>query len=58
MCQIKIYNSITRVRKESWDSLTEDNVYMCYEWLKTFEETTIFPLQPYYITEIYQEKII
>jgi len=58
MCQIKIYNSITEVKKEDWDLLTEDNVYMCYEWLKTFEETTSFPLLPYYITINDEEKII
>ena len=58
MCQIKIYNSITEVKKENWDLLTENNVYMCYEWLKTFEETTNFLLLPYYITINDQEKII
>lgn len=58
MQPVKIYNSITEVRKEDWDLLTQDNVYTCYERLKTFEETTVFPLLPYYITIKDQQNII
>jgi predicted N-acyltransferase len=56
--KVKIYNSITELRKEDWDLLTENNVYMCYEWLKTFEETTKFPVVPYYITVNIEENVI
>ncbi len=58
MYQIKIYNSIVELKKEDWDLLTEDNVYMCYEYLKTLEETIVFPLSHYYITLNDQEKLI
>ena len=58
MYKTKIYNFITEIQKEDWDELTENNVYMCYEFLKTFEETLIFPLLPYYITINDHEKII
>ncbi len=58
MCKIKIFNSITEIKKEDWDPLTVHNVYLSYEWLKTIEETTAFPLFPYYITIEDQEKII
>jgi len=55
---IKLYNSISLIKKEDWDALTENNIYMCYEYLKTFEETIVFPLVPVYITVNDQEKII
>jgi len=58
MYLIKIYNSISEIRKEDWDALTENNVYMCYEFLKTFEETIVFPLLPFYITVDDKGKII
>ncbi|MEJ2615029.1 MAG: GNAT family N-acetyltransferase [Ignavibacteriaceae bacterium] len=58
MYKTKIYNSITGVKKESWDALTGNNVYMCYEFLKTFEETLSFPLLPHYITINEHEEII
>jgi len=58
MYQVKIYNSLTELKKEDWDVLTENNICMCYEYLKTFEETNIFPLQPHYITINDQTKII
>lgn len=31
---------------------------MCYEWLKTFEESTAFPVAPYYITANEGERIV
>jgi predicted N-acyltransferase len=58
MLEIKIFHSITEIKKEDWDFLTEDNVYMSYEWLKTIEETTVFPSLPYYITINNQGEII
>ena len=58
MFQISIYNSIKEIKKDEWDYLTENNVYMSYEYFKTFEETTVFPLQPYYITISSDEKIL
>ena len=57
MCQIKIYNSITEIKREDWDLLTENNVYMCYEYLKTLEETTVFHLSYFYITLYDQQKL-
>ncbi|HVO73541.1 MAG TPA: peptidogalycan biosysnthesis protein [Ignavibacteriaceae bacterium] len=50
MCDIKVYNSICSIEKKEWDELTQDNVFMSYEYLKTFEETKVFPLVSYYIT--------
>lgn len=58
MYQISIYNSIKEVKKEEWDYLTENNIYMSYEYFKTFEETTVFPLLPYYITIVSAGKIL
>jgi predicted N-acyltransferase len=58
MYKINIYNSISEVRKDDWDALTENNIYMCYEFLKTFEETIVFPLLPYYFTITDKEKIV
>ena len=34
MYKTKIYNFITEIQKEDWDELTENNVYMCYEFSK------------------------
>jgi predicted N-acyltransferase len=58
MYLIKIYNSIISVKKEDWDLLTENNVFMCYEYLKTFEETIVYDLLPYYICVSNEDKII
>ena len=58
MYKVKIHISISEVKKELWDSLTENNIFMCYAWLKTFEETTNNPPLPYYITILEDEKII
>jgi predicted N-acyltransferase len=58
MNEVKIFNSIKEIKKEDWDLLTENNVYMCYEWLKTIEETTAINSLPYYIVVIDEEQII
>ncbi len=58
MYKVKIHNSISEVKKECWDTLTEDNVFMCYDWLKTFERTTTLPVVPHYIMVFDQEKLI
>ena len=58
MNQVKIFNSISDVEKECWDALTENNIFMCYGWLKTFEETTNDLPLPYYITIFDDNKII
>ncbi len=58
MYRTAIYNSIKEIKKDEWDYLTENNVYMSYEFFKTFEETTVFPLQPYYITITSDENIL
>ena len=58
MNQVKIFNSISDVEKECWDALTENNIFMCYGWLKTFEETTNDLPLPYYITIFDENKII
>ena len=50
MYKIIINNSINEINKKDWDYFTENNVYMSYEYFRTFEETTVFPLIPYYIT--------
>jgi predicted N-acyltransferase len=57
MFESKIYNSIMQVEKKSWDSLCTDNVFMCYNWLKTFEESTRLPLQPNYILIFNEERL-
>lgn len=58
MYDVKIHNSISEVKKECWDTLTENNIFMCYDWLKTFEETTNDLPVPYYITIFDYNKII
>jgi predicted N-acyltransferase len=58
MYQVKIYNSIKEIKKEDWDSLTENNVFMSYNWLKTFEETTTILTKPYYLNVFYNEKLV
>ncbi len=57
MYNIKTYNSIAGLKKECWDSLTKNNVYMCYGWLKTFEDAAINPVKPYYILMFDNEKL-
>jgi hypothetical protein len=46
MYQAAIDNLINEIKKEKWDYLTESNVYMSYEYFKTVEERTVFPLLP------------
>ena len=56
--KLKFIIQLIEVKKEDWDLLTENNVYMCYEWLKTIEETTAINSLPYYIVVLDEEKII
>jgi predicted N-acyltransferase len=58
MQEVKIYNKISEINKENWDRLAEDNIFLCYAWLKTFEEAAANPLLPYYITLRDGEEII
>ena len=58
MYQIKIYNLITEVDKECWDTLTRDNIFMCYNWLKTFEVTTTLSVKPYYLMIFDKDKLV
>ncbi|HVO73540.1 MAG TPA: peptidogalycan biosysnthesis protein [Ignavibacteriaceae bacterium] len=55
---IKIYDSISRIKKEDWDPLTVNNVFMCYEWLKTMEDTSGYPINPLYIAVFDREKLL
>ena len=57
MVEVKIYNKISEINKECWDKLAGDNIFLCYGWLKTFEEATVNPPLPYYITLNRGEKI-
>ncbi|MEJ2615028.1 MAG: peptidogalycan biosysnthesis protein [Ignavibacteriaceae bacterium] len=58
MNEVKVYNTIFEVEKNLWDSLTENNVFMCYEWLKTVENTLIPPVKPHYIMILDQNKLL
>jgi predicted N-acyltransferase len=58
MHEVKIYNTISEINKVCWDELTEDNIFMCYDWLRMSEETTINLPLPYYITINSNSKII
>jgi len=58
MSEIKIYHSISDVDKNLWDSLTENNVFMCYEWLKTLEYSSDYPTKPFYIMIFDQKKLL
>lgn len=58
MKEVKIYNSITEVEKVLWDSLTENNIFMCYDWLKTIEHSSVVPVNPYYIMIFDNKKFI
>ncbi len=57
MSEVKIYNKISEIDKVYWDRLAEDNIFLCYAWLKTYEEATVNPPVPYYITLQDNEKI-
>ncbi|MEJ2278827.1 MAG: peptidogalycan biosysnthesis protein [Candidatus Lokiarchaeota archaeon] len=50
MYQVKIYHTISEIEKEYWDKLTENNIFMCYNGLKTFEIITDDSTSPFYIT--------
>ena len=50
MYQVKIYNKISEIDKKFWDGLAGDNIFLCYARLKTYEEATVSPSLPYYIT--------
>jgi len=50
MLEVKVYNQMSLIDKECWDRLAGDNIFLCYAWLKTFEEATIKPPLAYYIT--------
>jgi predicted N-acyltransferase len=58
MYWIKNYDSVHEIKKEDWDSLTKDNVFMCYNWLKTFEESTTLSVKPYYLMVFYEEELV
>jgi len=58
MNEVKIYHSISEVDKKLWDSLTENNVFMCYEWLKTLENSSTYPVNPHYITILDEKKLL
>jgi predicted N-acyltransferase len=58
MNEIKIYHSIAEADKRQWDSLTENNVFMCYEWLKTLENISIHPANPHYIMIFNEKKLL
>lgn len=58
MYKINIYDSILKVEKDCWDSLTVDNLFMCYDWFKTFEEGTIPSLKSNYIMIFDNGKLI
>lgn len=57
MYQVKICNTISGIDKECWDELAEDKIFLCYGWLKTFEEATVNPPLSYYITLYDRKKI-
>lgn len=58
MYEVKIHNSINEVEKELWDSLADNNIFMCYDWLKTWENTVSFPILFYYILIFNKGKLI
>ncbi len=58
MNEIKIYHSIAEVDRRQWDSLTGNNVFMCYEWLKTLENISINPVNPNYILLFDEKKLL
>jgi predicted N-acyltransferase len=49
MHKIDIYDSISKVEKNCWDTLAAYNLFMFYDLLKTFEEGTALPLKPHYV---------
>ncbi len=58
MYQVKIYNKISEIDKKCWDELAADNIFLSYPWLKTYEEVTVNPPVPHYITLHDNKKII
>lgn len=58
MNEVKIYNTISEVEKNLWDPLTENNVFMCCEWLKTVENTLIPSVKPHYIMILDKNKLL
>ena len=40
MYTIRIADSIQEVKKDEWDAMTDDNIYVSYGWLKTMEEVS------------------
>ena len=57
MYEVEIHNSIEDVKKTDWDSLNDNNVFMCYNWLKTIESTFTLPVKPYYIMIFEKKKL-
>jgi predicted N-acyltransferase len=58
MHKIKIFKSISDIEKPMWDSISCGNIFMCYDWLKTNEEATSLPFEPYYIMVFNEERLI
>ncbi len=58
MYTIEIANSIKELKKEEWDAMIDDNVFISYGWLKTVEETFTEDLNPKYFLVQDHNKLI
>ena len=48
MINVYLKHSLDEIDADTWDSLTGERFYISYGWLKTFEETAIDKVTPFY----------
>ena len=48
MISIHLKHSLDEIEADIWDTLTDERLYISYAWLKTFEETSIDKVTPFY----------
>lgn len=58
MYNVRIHKSITEIDKTTWNNLAQDNIFICYEWLKTFECSSVFPVDSYYVMIFDKENFV
>ena len=49
MINVYLKHSLDEIDADTWDSLTGERFYISYGWLKTFEETAIDKVTPFYL---------
>jgi predicted N-acyltransferase len=49
MVEIRLYHHIDQIKRDEWDDMIPENVFVSHGWLKTIEETFQGNIQPIYL---------